>query len=493
MADLSAFNVDPLASVGRRSRTLQSVRIRRLDSLLVRIIAIEFLTVAGTSFLASWIYFKAVLTASPPSEQYIAAAFIIGILVLLVALCLKQHVAIQSQSWDRYLWSALGAVTLAFSLFLSLLYLSKIGEWYSRGTFLLQFVSVGMVILVGRGAIHSYVRRGIRSGVVEARRAVVVGDIKAHAYFLQKFREFGVHSAAALSFPPASGKSGLLEGDAFASEIESFVEQCRIAKSDDVIFLADPDDMLRVIPLVDALAELPVAVHVLPTGVNDLWAAARISSLGGAITIQVSRPLLSEFDRAVKRGFDVCVAGLCLIVLWPLLLMVALAIKLDSPGPVFFRQNRHGYNDEIIPVLKFRTMHIVEDGETATTFTQARANDSRLTRLGRILRRTNVDELMQLFNVLMGQMSIVGPRPHPIALNAMFRHRISLFSRRHHVKPGLTGWAQVHGLRGETDTIEKMRLRIEHDLHYIEHWSFLTDLKIILMTPFSRSAYRNAA
>jgi lipopolysaccharide/colanic/teichoic acid biosynthesis glycosyltransferase len=137
-------------------------------------------------------------------------------------------------------------------------------------------------------------------------------------------------------------------------------------------------------------------------------------------------------------------------------------------------------------------MTVLEDGETATTFRQAKMNDVRLTRLGRILRKTNIDELTQLFNVLSGEMSIVGPRPHPLALNAIFRQRISLFSRRHNVRPGLTGWAQVHGWRGETDTEEKMRQRIQHDLYYIEHWSFMLDIKIILMTLFSRSAYQNA-
>lgn len=137
-------------------------------------------------------------------------------------------------------------------------------------------------------------------------------------------------------------------------------------------------------------------------------------------------------------------------------------------------------------------MRVVEDGETAATFTQATTCNSRITRLGRILRRANIDELPQLFNVLRGEMSIVGPRPHPIALNKMFEERITPFSRRHNVKPGLTGWAQVNGFRGETDTIEKMQRRIEHDLYYIDNWSFIFDVKIVLMTVFSKSAYVNA-
>ena len=137
-------------------------------------------------------------------------------------------------------------------------------------------------------------------------------------------------------------------------------------------------------------------------------------------------------------------------------------------------------------------MTVVEDGETSATFTQARSNDDRVTRLGRVLRRTNIDELPQLINVLRGEMSLIGPRPHPIALNTIFREQIVPYSRRHNVKPGLTGWAQVNGFRGETDTFEKMQRRIEYDMFYVDNWSFIFDLKILLLTLLSRTAYHNA-
>jgi exopolysaccharide biosynthesis polyprenyl glycosylphosphotransferase len=191
----------------------------------------------------------------------------------------------------------------------------------------------------------------------------------------------------------------------------------------------------------------------------------------------------------LKRAFDIAAASSGLLTLSPLLLGVAIAIKLDSPGPSWFWQTRHGYNNRAIRVLKFRTMTLTEDGHA---FTQATNGDPRVTRIGRFLRRTNVDELPQLFNVLMGDMSLVGPRPHPIALNKMFEERILPFSRRHNVKPGITGWAQVRGYRGQTDTFEKMQRRFEHDLYYIDNWSFMLDMKIILMTLFSKSAYQNA-
>lgn len=463
--------------------------------MLVWIVAIEALTVAGTCFATSVIYFKIVLTARPSVEQYAAAAAIVAVLVMLVTLGFKQHNVIQLQPRDRYFWSAMGAVTLAFSLFLSLLFLFKMTEWYSRGTFVFQFLSVSVALLVARGWIYRYVHSAIRSGAVEASRAVLVGDIRANGSIMNILREFGIRAAGVLALPEAgvnSASGGEARAMGPAVSADAFAERCRQLKPDDVIVLAAPQELPRVAPVVDALSQLPVTVHVIPTGLNELWASAKIADIGGTVGIQVLRRPLSQLDRAVKRAFDICVASLSLIALSPLLFMVALAIKLNSRGPVFFRQNRHGYNNEVIPVLKFRTMTVVEDGETATTFTQAKANDQRVTRLGRVLRRTNIDELTQLFNVLKGEMSIVGPRPHPIALNAMFQQRIARFSRRHNVKPGLTGWAQVHGWRGETDTLTKMQQRIEHDLYYIGHWSFMLDLKIVLMTLFSKSAHRNA-
>jgi Undecaprenyl-phosphate glucose phosphotransferase len=463
----------------------------RIEQLLAAIVAVEFFAIAGTSFLTGVVYFGLVLTAWPSTVEYVTAALVIAVLVLLAAFGFKQYVGIQAQSRDRYMWSGMGAVALAFSLFLSLLFVFKVADWYSRGTFFCQFVSVGAAMLIARGTMYGYVRRAIESGTVEARRAVLVGDTKANYDLFKRLEQSGIHCLDVLRFPSVHGNmsAGI---EAFSSNIRTFIERCRALMPDDILFLAASTDLPRVARLVDALSELPVAVHIIPTGADELWGSAKLVNFGGTVTIQVLHPPLSVFDLSIKRAFDFCAAGLGLLLLSPLLAVVSLAIKLDSRGPVFFRQNRHGYNNQVIPVIKFRTMTVVEDGETAATFTQAKANDPRVTRLGRILRRTNIDELPQLFNVLRGEMSIVGPRPHPLALNTTFQERIAPFSRRHNVKPGLTGWAQVHGFRGETNTIEKMQRRVECDLYYIDNWSFMLDLKIVLMTLFSKSVYRNA-
>jgi len=241
--------------------------------------------------------------------------------------------------------------------------------------------------------------------------------------------------------------------------------------------------------LASSLSELPVALHIVPVTALELLAGAQIGEFGGLPTIRVQRPQLSPFDLVVKRYFDVLAATVGLIVLSPLFLVVSIAVKLDSAGPVFFRQKRHGFNNEPIRVLKFRSMTTVEDGDD---FTPAVKDDPRVTRLGRILRRTNIDELPQLINVLQGDMSIVGPRPHATAQNKFFQTKIGGLSRRHTVKPGITGWAQVNGFRGQIDSLEKMQRRVEHDLYYIDNWSFLLDVKIILLTLLSKRAYTNA-
>ena len=232
--------------------------------------------------------------------------------------------------------------------------------------------------------------------------------------------------------------------------------------------------------VVSALSELPVRIQLLPIGIADFMQRSRVGHCGRTRVLEVFCTPCSVRDRLLKRGLDVVVAITIGVLAFPLLVIVAILIKLDSRGPVLFRQTRHGFNNEPIRVLKFRTMTTFEDERHG--FRQAIRGDSRVTRVGRILRRTNIDELPQLINVIRGEMSIVGPRPHAVAHNEMYANQILRMSRRHNMKPGITGWAQVNGLRGETDTVEKMRKRVEYDLYYIDNWSIIFDLKIIIMT-----------
>jgi exopolysaccharide biosynthesis polyprenyl glycosylphosphotransferase len=216
---------------------------------------------------------------------------------------------------------------------------------------------------------------------------------------------------------------------------------------------------------------------------------ARLSTLGPLASLQLTRRPLTRREIIQKRLFDLVFAAAALLVSTPLLILVALLIKLDSPGPIFFVQRRFGFNQQPFRIIKFRSMRTLDDG---AVIQQARPDDPRLTRIGRWLRRWNIDEIPQLFNVLTGDMSLVGPRPHALSHDREYEHRISLYARRHNMKPGITGWAQIHGLRGETDTDEKMRKRVEYDLFYIDNWSLWLDLKIIARTVLSRTSYQNA-
>lgn len=202
--------------------------------------------------------------------------------------------------------------------------------------------------------------------------------------------------------------------------------------------------------------------------------------IAGLTVIDLNASPLAGQNIMVKSVFDKLFSLAVLILLSPVLLLIALAVKLDSPGPVLFRQTRHGWDGKPIQVFKFRTMH--DKQENPEQYQQATRGDQRVTRTGRFLRRTSLDELPQFFNVLTGDMSIVGPRPHPLELNEAFVEQIDAYMQRHRVKPGITGWAQINGFRGETDTLDKMKNRVDYDLYYIEHWSLWLDIKIILRT-----------
>lgn len=215
-----------------------------------------------------------------------------------------------------------------------------------------------------------------------------------------------------------------------------------------------------------------------------------VAQIGGLPVIDLNATPMSGVNQVVKAIEDRGLALLILTMIAPLMLVIAIGIKVTSPGPVLFTQKRHGWDGKPINVYKFRTMKVHQEPNGRVV--QATRNDPRITRIGRFLRRTSLDELPQFFNVLQGRMSIVGPRPHAIAHNESYKDQVEAYMLRHKVKPGITGWAQVNGWRGETDTLEKMRRRVEYDLYYIENWSFTFDLRIILLTIFRGFAHRNA-
>jgi putative colanic acid biosynthesis UDP-glucose lipid carrier transferase len=245
----------------------------------------------------------------------------------------------------------------------------------------------------------------------------------------------------------------------------------------------------RILDLVNRLRDSTASIYFVPDVFIFDLVQARLDDVNGIPVIAIFETPLTGINAVQKAIFDTVVAGLILLVISPLLLAIAIAVKLSSPGPVIFKQRRYGMDGDEIMVYKFRSMTVCEDGQDIR---QASKNDQRVTRLGAFLRRTSLDELPQFINVLQGRMSIVGPRPHAVAHNELYRRQIPGYMWRHKVKPGITGWAQVNGYRGETETLDKMEGRVRHDIDYLRNWSLSLDFYIILRTIWMVLRDRNA-
>ena len=230
-------------------------------------------------------------------------------------------------------------------------------------------------------------------------------------------------------------------------------------------------------------------MHFIPDFLLSNLIHARIEHIGDVDTLSVFESPYLGAKEFFKRTEDLLVGSLILLIISPILLFIALGVKFTSKGPVIFKQDRYGLGGEKIRVWKFRSMTVMENSDVVT---QAKKGDTRITKFGGFLRRTSLDELPQFFNVLTGQMSIVGPRPHAVSHNEEYRQKVEFYMLRHKVKPGITGWAQINGWRGETDTLEKMEKRVEYDLFYIKHWSLWFDIKIIFLTFFKGFVGKNA-
>jgi Undecaprenyl-phosphate glucose phosphotransferase len=237
------------------------------------------------------------------------------------------------------------------------------------------------------------------------------------------------------------------------------------------------------------LTMLPRAIYIVPDAQIASLVRCRPASLGKFVVLEARREPLGPTQRVVKRMMDIVISGTALLLLLPLLAIVAVLIKFDSKGPVLFRQTRNGYRGRPFDILKFRSMRVQENGPVIQ---QAKQDDARVTRVGRILRKYSIDELPQLVNILVGDMSLVGPRPHAQAHDELYSRSIENYEIRQHVKPGLTGWAQINGLRGETATIDAMYQRIEYDLWYAVNASILLDIEILVRTAIEVARHRNA-
>ena len=326
------------------------------------------------------------------------------------------------------------------------------------------------------------------SGRLSARRLLVVGNMSDICKFVRRcsLDPQGTEIAATAEI---SALAEELNSSAPGVSIKEAIASARRNNVTDIVILTNWDNARGAARIGERFLSVPAAVHLAGLDIPEQCFQLGIGHLGTMATLVIQRQPLSALQLAVKRGFDVCGASIALLLLAPLLVLTAILIKLDSRGQVFFRQRRRGYNHREFRIFKFRTMTTADDGDQIS---QAIKNDPRTTRLGRILRKYNIDELPQLLNVLLGHMSLVGPRPHAVAHDEYYERIIQWYGRRLNMKPGITGWAQIHGHRGQTSTKVAMEARLEHDLYYIENWSLGLDIYTLLMTVVSKEAYRNA-
>lgn len=370
-------------------------------------------------------------------------------------------------------------------LFLSVIFfLLKLGNDVSRGSISAFCVSGAFALVISRKVTKVGINIALAHNLVHGRQTVVIGTAGELVSLRREFllQHYGIEEIDRIVL-----RSNQLSSLAQSLTGNDVLDRIHQLPADQIILALPWQDGSDFEAVRNWLRISPLPVRLLPD--SSARAILEIGDSPSALLIDLQRAPMTRFEQAVKRALDLVVAGTCVVILSLLMLIAAALIKLESPGPVIFRQRRNGFNGRPFGIYKFRTMNVTEDGSEVI---QARKNDPRVTRVGRILRLTSIDELPQLFNVLKGDMSIVGPRPHAIAHDYEYGGLIADYAFRRHVKPGMTGWAQVHGYRGGTQRVEQMSKRVELDLWYINNWSLGLDLQILARTVIEIARSRNA-
>jgi putative colanic acid biosynthesis UDP-glucose lipid carrier transferase len=431
--------------------------------------------------LSGWLAGLIYLGDAPHLPRYILGLLLSGSLCLTMFPVFNLYRAWRGNS----LGEEIQALTLAWLATLATLtflaFITKTGDEFSRGWFFIWLGLGWLLLVLGRVVLRSLLHALRRRGFNQ-RRLLVVGS-QAQANMLSArlaglpwtgLSVAGVFLSARLGQSPALAVGE--ERD--LAELAALVQSSGV---DQVWIMAPLQEATMIIRRVQyALRHATVDVRYVPDTSSFELLNQSVTEVAGFPVISLSSSGMSGMDWLVKTMEDRVLAAAILLLISPLMLLIAAGVKLSSPGPALFRQRRLGLNGEEIMVLKFRSMVVHE--EAPGRVTQASKTDGRVTPFGAFLRRTSLDELPQFLNVLCGEMSIVGPRPHALEHNEQYKGLVDKYMLRHKVKPGITGWAQINGYRGETDTLEKMQRRVEHDLHYLQNWSLWLDLKIIALT-----------
>jgi Undecaprenyl-phosphate glucose phosphotransferase len=377
-------------------------------------------------------------------------------------------------------------IALLLALFAFLL---KVGVDYSRGSFLTFCFLAPIGLVAGRKVTKLVLAEVISRGTIGRRGAVLVGDFN-EITALEPQDLLALFGAAEINrFVLSREKNASDRSSADRQVISSLAGFVRRNDCREILLALPWEDIGRIEFVREQIKALPVAARLLPDMKVRTLTNYNSSARQRVLTVDVQRAPLSGAQRLVKRIMDIVLASIALLFFLPIMTLTAIAIRLDSPGPVIFRQNRNGFNGREFVIFKFRTMTVQENGAAVL---QATPDDPRVTSIGRLLRSASIDELPQLLNVLKGDMSLIGPRPHALAHDSYFENVLGDYAFRHHVKPGITGWAQCNGARGATPSIEHISERVKLDLWYINNWSLWLDIQILFKTFFEVVRKRNA-
>jgi Undecaprenyl-phosphate glucose phosphotransferase len=447
------------------------------QSIGLQLAVLEFVSIIVSSITAQASYTRVMWGEVKDLDVAVGVGIVIAALFVATAHALGLYRSSRVMKYDRALGEAIGVWILAFLIAAMAAFLLKVGDHFSRGvTIILFLLGLGTLALV-RILMSSATRAGISFGRVRQRRAALFFDPDFETEdFLTSLKEHGYRVVRCIPLGKKKQSAATLDAPSPVNEI---IELVRSNQLDEAVVLAPLPTRGDLEELMTHFRRVPLPVRLIAGPEIQSFLERPIFDYGEVKAFELQRAPLSGFESAVKRTLDVLLAGATLLCLWPLLVIIAIAIKLDSPGPFIFAQKRVGFNGRTFRMLKFRSMHTLDDGPVVQ---QAQRGDARVTSVGRWIRSTSLDELPQLFNVLKGDMSLVGPRPHVIAHDSEYGTLIDSYAMRLHMKPGITGLAQVVGYRGETAIPELMARRVNYDLYYIANWSLWLDFAILLRT-----------
>ncbi len=426
---------------------------------------------------------------------YVAAIFFVAA-VIVTSLKVTHCYTLENLRFrGRELKRAIGIFALVFLITISLGFLFKISDEFSRVWVIAWLIASVTAFAASRALMRPLIFRMVENGHLIRNVAIVGGGEHAEA-FLEKLRANAypwIHLVGIYDDRQSRLSEKLRTAFGIAGDTDRLIEDARTGQIDDIVIALPSSRVERIQQIVSKLEVLPANINLSPDISELAFGNSQRTSYGDLHLLNLRRRPMEGWRQFVKFLEDRIIAAIIFVMILPVMAVIAILIKLDSPGPVLFTQNRYGFNNKLIKVYKFRSMY--SDQTDANAEKLVTKGDSRITRIGAFLRRTSLDELPQFINVLKGEMSIVGPRPHALKASAagrLYDDIVDDYAKRHRVKPGITGWAQINGWRGETDTEEKILKRVEYDLEYIENWSLMLDLKIIAKTIFGGFSGKNA-